>query len=138
MLCDPNPGVLDFQDAVEGPIAYDIASLARDAFISWEEERVLDWTIRYWEKARKARLPVPADFAAFWRDVEWIGLQRHLKVLGIFARLTLRDGKPKYLADTPRFLGYVRPVAGRYAALVPLARLLDQLEGRVARTVLSF
>jgi aminoglycoside/choline kinase family phosphotransferase len=138
MLAEPNPGVLDFQDAVEGPIAYDIASLTRDAFISWDEERVLDWSIRYWERARGARLPVPQDFSAFWRDLEWIGLQRHLKVLGIFARLTLRDGKPKYLADTPRFLGYARAVAERYVALAPLARLLDQLEGRVVRTVAGF
>jgi aminoglycoside/choline kinase family phosphotransferase len=128
MVSDPNPGVLDFQDAVIGPISYDIASLLRDAFISWDEERVLDWTVRYWEQARKNALPVPGDFADFWRDVEWMGLQRHLKVLGIFARLTHRDGKPQYVADTPRFVAYARAVAGRYAALAPLARLLDELE----------
>lgn len=128
MVSEPNPGVLDFQDAVLGPITYDIASLTRDAFISWEEERVLDWAARYWEGAKRARLPVDLDFAQFWRALEWMGLQRHLKVLGIFARLTYRDGKPKYLADTPRFLGYARAVARRYAALVPLARLLDELE----------
>jgi hypothetical protein len=133
MLCEPNPGVLDFQDAVEGPISYDIVSLLRDAFLSWDEERVLDWTVRYWEKARRARLPVAADFADFWRDFEWMGLQRHLKVLGIFARLTYRDGKAKYIDDTPRFVGYARAVAGRYAALNPLARLLDELEGRPRR-----
>jgi hypothetical protein len=127
MLSEPNPGVLDFQDAVIGPIAYDIVCLMRDAFISWEEERVLDWTVRYWELARKSSLPVAADFADFWRDFEWMGLQRHLKVLGIFARLTHRDGKPKYVADTPRFVGYARAVARRYAALAPLARLLDEL-----------
>ena len=128
MLCEPNPGVLDFQDAVEGPLSYDVASLLRDAFISWEEERVLDWTVRYWEKARKARLPIEADFSGFWRTFEWMGLQRHLKVLGIFARLTYRDGKPKYVADTPRFLRYARAVAERYAALAPFARLLAELE----------
>ncbi len=128
MVSDPNPGVLDFQDAVIGPISYDIVCLMRDAFISWDEERVLDWTVRYWEQARKASLPVPADFADFWRDFEWMGLQRHLKVLGIFARLTHRDGKPQYVADTPRFVGYARAVARRYAALAPLARLLDRLE----------
>ena len=128
MVSEPNPGVLDFQDAVIGPISYDIASLMRDAFISWEEERVLDWTVRYWEQARKRSLPVPADFADFWRAFEWMGLQRHLKVLGIFARLTHRDGKPQYVADTPRFVGYARAVARRYAALAPLARLLDELE----------
>jgi aminoglycoside/choline kinase family phosphotransferase len=130
MVCEPNPGILDFQDAVHGPISYDIACLYRDAFLSWEEERVLDGTIRYWEKARAARLPVPSDFAEFWRDVEWMGVQRHLKVLGIFARLHYRDGKAGYLEDTPRFAGYVRHAAARYAELGFLGELLDQLEGR--------
>jgi hypothetical protein len=130
MVCEPNPGILDFQDAVHGPITYDVACLFKDAFVSWEEERVLDWTIRYWEKARRAGLPVDPDFSRFWRDCEWMGLQRHLKVAGIFARLAYRDGKRQYLADTPRFLGYVRPVVERYRALAPLARLLDELEGR--------
>ena len=128
MLCEPNPGVLDFQDAVIGPISYDMVSLVRDAFISWEEERVLDWSVRYWEKAREARLPVPSEFAEFWRAFEWMGLQRHLKVLGIFARINYRDGKPKYLEDTPRFLRYARAVAERYRELAPLARLLDQVQ----------
>jgi len=130
MVCEHNPGVLDFQDAVHGPISYDVASLFRDAFISWEEERVLDWSVRYWEKARRAGLPVDADFGAFYRDLEWMGLQRHLKVLGIFARINYRDGKPKYLADTPRFVNYVRNTAARYAQLAPLARLFDELESR--------
>jgi hypothetical protein len=127
MVSEPNPGVLDFQDAVVGPISYDIASLTRDAFRSWDEERVLDWTVRYWEAAKRARLPVAADFAEFWRAFEWMGLQRHLKVLGIFARLTHRDGKLQYVAATPRFVGYARAVSRRYAALAPLARLLDDL-----------
>jgi aminoglycoside/choline kinase family phosphotransferase len=127
MVCEPNPGVLDFQDAVLGPITYDMVSLVRDAFISWEEERVLDWTVRYWQKAKSAGLPVGADFGEFWRAFEWMGLQRHLKVLGIFARINYRDGKPKYLADTPRFIAYARDVAKRYAALAPLARLLDEI-----------
>ena len=127
MVCEPNPGVLDFQDAVLGPITYDIVSLLRDAFLSWPEERVIDWTVRYWEKARAAGLPVEADFGEFWRAFEWMGLQRHLKVLGIFARINYRDGKPKYLADTPRFLAYARPVARRYRELAPLARLLEAL-----------
>lgn len=131
MVCDVNPGIIDFQDAVIGPASYDVASLFRDAFISWEEERVLDGTIRYWEKARAARLPVPSDFAEFWRDVEWMGVQRHLKVAGIFARLHYRDGKGGYLEDTPRFVGYVRHAAARYSELDPLARLLDRAEGRV-------
>ncbi len=138
MLCDPNPGVLDFQDAVLGPITYDMASLTRDAFLSWDEERVLDWTARYWEKARRAGLPVERDFAEFWRAFEWMGLQRHLKVLGIFARLTHRDGKPQYLADTPRFVRYARAVAERYAPLAPLARLLDSLEGKAPRAGYTF
>ncbi|MGH8705290.1 MAG: aminoglycoside phosphotransferase family protein [Burkholderiales bacterium] len=138
MLAEPNPGVLDFQDAVEGPITYDVVSLLRDAFISWDEERVLDWTARYWEQAKKARLPVAPDFSEFWRALEWMGLQRHLKVLGIFARLGYRDGKPKYVEDTARFLRYARAVAERYAALAPLARLLDELEGRGKRTVVTF
>jgi aminoglycoside/choline kinase family phosphotransferase len=127
MVCEPNPGVLDFQDAVHGPITYDVVCLLRDAFISWQEEQVLDWSARYWEKARAAGLPVHADFADFWRAFEWMGLQRHLKVLGIFARINYRDGKPKYLQDTPRFLGYALSVSRRYNQLAPLARLLDAL-----------
>jgi aminoglycoside/choline kinase family phosphotransferase len=128
MVSEPNPGVLDFQDAVLGPITYDMVSLLRDAFVSWDEERVLDWSVRYWEKAKRAGLPVETGFAEFWRAFEWMGLQRHLKVLGIFARINYRDGKPKYLEDTPRFVRYARAVSERYAALAPLARLLDELE----------
>jgi hypothetical protein len=127
MLTEPNPGVLDFQDAVHGPITYDIVCLFRDAFLSWEEEQVLDWCVRYWEKAKRAGLPVDADFGEFWRSLEWMGLQRHLKVLGIFARINYRDGKPKYLADTPRFIDYARAVSERYLQLRPLARLLDEI-----------
>lgn len=138
MVCDPNPGVLDFQDAVYGPITYDVASLYRDAFISWEEEQALDWVIRYWEQARKAALPVNTDFAAFYRDLEWMGLQRHLKVLGIFARLRYRDGKQGYLEDTPRFVTYVRAVAARYAALKPLLGLFDELAGRAPQAGYTF
>ena len=123
-----NPGVIDFQDAVYGPISYDIASLYRDAFISWDEERVLDGTIRYWEKARKAGLPVPSGFDGFYRDVEWMGLQRHIRILGIFARINYRDGKPKYLADTPRFVHYVRKTCERYQELWPLVRLFNELK----------
>jgi len=138
MVCEPNPGILDFQDAVHGPITYDVASLFRDAFISWEEDRVLDGTIRYWEKARRAALPVRADFAEFWRDVEWMGLQRHLKVLGIFARLHYRDGKKGYLEDTPRFDGYVRHAVARYHELAPLGRLLDEAQGCAPRAGYTF
>jgi aminoglycoside/choline kinase family phosphotransferase len=128
MVCNPNPGVLDFQDAVLGPITYDMVSLLRDAFLSWPDEPVLDWTVRYWEKAKRAGLPVEADFGDFWRAFEWMGLQRHLKVLGIFARINYRDGKPQYLADTPRFVAYARAVCRRYSALAPLNRLLDELK----------
>jgi aminoglycoside/choline kinase family phosphotransferase len=126
-------GVLDFQDAVYGPISYDIASLMRDAFLTWDEDFVLDITIRYWEKARKVGLmdfeDWHSDFGAFYRAVEWMGLQRHLKVAGIFARLTLRDGKPKYLADAPRFLHYIRSTCDRYRELGPLLKLIDEIEG---------
>jgi aminoglycoside/choline kinase family phosphotransferase len=135
---EPRLGVLDFQDAVHGPVTYDIACLMRDAFLSWDEEFVLDITVRYWEKARKAGLPVDADFGEFYRAVEWMGLQRHLKVAGIFARLTLRDGKPKYLADAPRFIGYIRATAGRYRELAPLARLIDEVEGSDAVSGYAF
>lgn len=130
MVSEPNPGVLDFQDAVYGPVTYDVISLFKDAFISWEEEQVLDWVIRYWEKAKKVGLPVYADFGEYYRDMEWMGLQRHLKVLGIFARIHYRDGKPHYLADTPRFMNYVRETAKRYSNLTPLLRLVDELENR--------
>jgi len=132
MVSDPNPGIIDFQDAVYGPITYDAISLFKDAFISWPEEQVLDWVIRYWEKAKKAGLPVHADFGEYYRDLDWMGLQRHLKVLGIFARIHYRDGKPHYLTDTPRFLNYVRQTAIRYSTLTPLLRLLDELENRAA------
>jgi aminoglycoside/choline kinase family phosphotransferase len=138
MVTAPNPGILDFQDAVVGHITYDLVSLFRDAFVSWPEERVLDWTIRYWEQARRAGLPVRPDFADFYRDFEWAGLQRHLKVLGIFARINYRDGKPGYLADTPRFVAYARAVARRYRGLAPLARLLDEIEGVVPQAGLTF
>lgn len=127
MVCDPNPGILDFQDAVRGPISYDVASMLRDAFISWDEARELDWGVRYWDAARKAGLPVDPDFGEFWRQVEWMGLQRHLKVLGIFCRLKHRDGKPGYSADLQRFFGYVHKVATRYAPLKPLLGLIAPL-----------
>jgi N-acetylmuramate 1-kinase len=138
MVCERNPGILDFQDAVYGPVSYDVACLYRDAYLSWDEEVVLDGTIRYWEKARAARLPVPADFSDFWRDVEFMGLQRHLKVAGIFARLCHRDGKAGYVEDTPRFIGYIRRAASRYGELAPLGALLDELEGRRPEVRYSF
>jgi hypothetical protein len=128
--------VLDFQDAVYGPITYDIASLMRDAFLSWDEDFVLDITVRYWQRAQKAGLPVDRDFGEFYRGVEWMGLQRHLKVAGIFARLTLRDGKPRYLADTPRFIATsAPPPLPRTRALL---RLVDGSKARRLRRAFAF
>lgn len=128
-----NPGVLDFQDAVYGAITYDLVSLLKDAYIQWDEEQIIDWAVRYWEKARKSKLPVPTDFSEFYRDFEWMGAQRHIKVLGIFARLSHRDGKNSYLNDMPLVLHYLRKVCERYVELRPMLRLLDALEGRVPR-----
>ncbi len=123
-----SPGILDFQDAVYGPITYDLASLFKDAYIRWEEAEVIDWLIRYWEKARKAGLPIHADFADFYRDYEWTAVQRHLKVLGIFARLYHRDGKEGYLKDLPLVMEYLRAACVRYIDLKPLLNLLDIME----------
>ncbi len=133
-----NPGVLDFQDAVYGPISYDLASLYKDAYIHWEEERVLDWVIRYWDAARKAGLPLSDDFGDFYRDFEWMGMQRHIKVLGIFARLYHRDGKDGYLKDLPLVMAYLRKACGRYNGLGDFMRLLDEIEGRAAHVGYTF
>jgi len=133
-----NPGILDFQDAVYGPITYDLVSLLRDAYIQWDEEMVLDWAIRYWERARRAGLPVSHDVDAFYRDFEFMGLQRHLKVLGIFARLYHRDGKDGYLKDLPLVMEYTRKAAGRYNALAPLIVLLDEFEAKAPSVGYTF
>ena len=133
-----NPGVLDFQDAVYGPITYDLVSLFKDAYIRWEEAETIDWLIRYWEKARKAGLPVAADFSDFYRDYEWMGVQRLLKVLGIFARLHHRDGKDGYLKNLPLVKAYLRAACVRYIDLKPLLNLLDELEPREAQTGYTF
>lgn len=130
MLSEPNPGILDFQDAVYGPITYDVVSLFKDAYIRWDEERIIDWAVRYWERAKKAKLPVASDFAEFYRDFEWMGVQRHLKVLGIFARLYHRDGKEGYLKNLPLVMQYLRKACERYSELAPLLKLLDEIEGR--------
>ncbi|NCX87946.1 MAG: aminoglycoside phosphotransferase [Betaproteobacteria bacterium] len=119
-----NPGVLDFQDAVIGPITYDLVSLWRDAYIAWDEEVQLDGLIRWWDQARKRGLPVDDAFSDFWTAFEWVGLQRHLKILGIFARLHYRDGKERYLADLPVVLSYTLPVLMRYQELAALADLV--------------
>jgi aminoglycoside/choline kinase family phosphotransferase len=123
-----NPGILDFQDALYGPMTYDVVSLLRDAYIEWSEEEVINFLVDYWERARSSGLKVPADFANFYRDFEWMGLQRHLKILGIFARLNHRDGKKNYLNDIPLVLKYTRAVASRYSSFKPLLRILDQAE----------
>ena len=133
-----NPGILDFQDAVHGPVTYDLVSLLRDAYIEWDEPLQIDWAVRYWEAARKSGLPVDPDFGNFWRDFEWMGLQRHLKVLGIFARLNHRDGKSGYLKDLPRVWRYAHHVAMRYVGLKPLARLLEELAGVQAKSGYTF
>ena len=136
MVSEPNPGVLDFQDARFGPITYDLASLFKDAFISWDAERIRHWRQRYWQQARDAGLPVPA-FDELERACDWMGMQRHFKVLGIFARLQYRDDKPAYLRDTPRFLNYVRETARRYREFIPLLKMLDALESRARMPVLA-
>ena len=138
MVTTPNPGVIDFQDAVFGPISYDLVSLFKDAYIEWEEDQLLDWLIRYWEKARKAGLPVRADFGDFYRDFDWMGVQRHIKVLGIFARLYHRDGKEGYLKDMPLVMKYLRAACARYTALKPLLRLIDEVEGTVPEMGYTF
>jgi aminoglycoside/choline kinase family phosphotransferase len=138
VLSKGNPGILDFQDAVYGPITYDLASLLRDAYIQWDEEIVLDWAIRYWERAKRAGLPVNPDIDTFYRDFEWMGLQRHLKVLGIFARLYHRDGKDGYLKDLPLVMEYTRKVAYRYKELAPLIKLLDELEDKSPQVGYTF
>ena len=133
-----NPGILDFQDAVYGPITYDLASLFKDAYVHWEEAEIIDWLARYWETARKAGLPVNKDFSEFYRDYEWMGVQRHLKVLGIFARLYHRDGKDGYLKDLPLVMSYLRAACARYADLKPLLILLDEMEARIAKQGYTF
>ena len=144
MVCPPplNPGILDFQDALRGPVTYDLACLLRDAFISWDEAQELDWAVRWWQQARAAGLPLgeamAGDFGEFWRALEWAGLQRHLRVMGIFCRLKHRDGKPRYAEDLPRFLRYATRVAMRYAPLRPLLALLEPLSGQRVASGFTF
>jgi len=141
MVCEPNPGVLDFQDAVRGPVTYDIASLLRDAFHSWDEAQEIDWAARWWQQARAAGVlgehDMAADFGEAWRALEYMGLQRHLKVLGIFCRLKHRDGKPHYATDLPRFFAYVTRVALRYRELKPLIGLIEPMTGSLTTTAFS-
>lgn len=125
MPVTPGPAVLDFQDCVRGPIAYDPVSLFKDAFVSWPLSRVDGWLAQYHARALAAGLPVPT-LATFQRDADWLGVQRHLKILGIFSRLKHRDDKPHYLQDASRFIDYIDEVLPRYAELAPLAELLDE------------
>ncbi|VVN15329.1 aminoglycoside phosphotransferase family protein [Pseudomonas fluorescens] len=129
MLSEPNPGVLDFQDAVYGPVTYDVTCLFKDAFLSWPEERVRGWLESYWQQASALNIPVQPDFEDFLRASDLMGVQRHLKVIGIFARICHRDGKPRYLADVPRFFSYIEAVIGRRPELAELQTLLTSLRG---------
>ncbi|MDH4391444.1 MAG: phosphotransferase [Aquabacterium sp.] len=137
----PHPGILDFQDAVVGPVTYDIASLLRDAFHSWDEAQEIDWAARWWQQARDAGVlgdhAMASDFGECWRALEWMGLQRHLKVVGIFCRLKHRDGKPAYAADLPRFFAYATRVALRYRELKPLIGLIEPMTGALTTTAFS-
>lgn len=138
LTANNNPAVLDFQDAVVGPISYDVVSLLKDAYIAWDEAEIIDWAVRYWQPARKAGLPVPHDFSEFYRDFEWMGAQRHIKILGIFARLNYRDGKSAYLKDMPLVMDYLRRVCDRYVELRPMLRLLNELENIRPQTGYTF
>lgn len=135
---DARPGIIDHQDALLGPITYDIASLVMDARTTWEEPQQLDWAIRYWQAARASGLPVGDDFAVFHRAYEWMGLQRNLRILGVFARLSHRDGKHHYLDHIPRVSAYARQVASRYGEFRPLLRILDRIENHQAAVGFTF
>jgi len=135
MLSSPNPGVLDFQDAVLGPLSYDVTCLFKDAFISWPEDKVEGWLKRYWTLAKQAGISVPNAFADFQKDSDLIGIQRHLKVIGIFSRICYRDGKPRYLTDLPRFFAYLQEVLPRRAELSELAALLADLPQAAEQSV---
>jgi aminoglycoside/choline kinase family phosphotransferase len=131
MISEPNPGVLDFQDAVYGPVTYDVTCLFKDAFLSWPEERVRGWLDSYWQQASALNIPVQPDFEDFLRASDLMGVQRHLKVIGIFARICHRDGKPRYLADVPRFFAYIDAVIARRPELAELDVLLASLRAGV-------
>lgn len=121
-----NPGIIDYQDAVLGPVTYDLVSLLRDCYVQWPVERVRDWALGYWDLAQQSGILRPdVSEAQFLRWFDWMGVQRHLKAAGIFARLNHRDNKPGYMADIPRTLSYVVEVAGRYPELEFLGELVE-------------
>lgn len=126
VMSERNPGVIDFQDALRGPIGYDLVSLLKDCYIGWPRERVEQWVIGYRNLLRARGGPGGRDEREFLRWFDLIGLQRHIKVLGIFARLWYRDGKPGYLRDLPLTLEYVRDTCGRYPELANFAGILER------------
>ncbi|SDT87596.1 hypothetical protein SAMN05216296_0141 [Pseudomonas pohangensis] len=134
MLSQPNPGVLDFQDAVYGPVTYDITCLFKDAFLSWPQAQVDRWLLDYWERAQALAVPVQASFEEFLCASDLMGVQRHLKVIGIFARICYRDGKPKYLGDVPRFFAYIQAVLARRPELAELGDFLASLPEKASVT----
>ncbi|QOC21711.1 phosphotransferase [Wenzhouxiangella sp. AB-CW3] len=130
MLADPNPGIIDFQGAVLGPISYDPVCLFRDAFLSWPQEQVDTWLENYRQRARAAGLPVPESAGLWRRTCDFMAVQRHLKVIGIFARIHYRDGKSGYLEDTPRFFAYLEQAIERNPELLELGRLIAAWQHR--------
>ncbi len=129
MACpEGGPGIIDFQDAVVGPITYDVVSLFKDAFVSWSEKDIARWTKYYWKKAKDHNLPVEDSFTNFQKQFDLMGVQRHLKVLGIFARICYRDKKPKYLKDAPRFFNYLKTTCKRHDELTKLHQVLVKIE----------
>ena len=126
-VADGAPGILDYQDAVVGPLTYDLVSLLKDAYIEWDEDFVLDQSVRYWEKAKQLGLIKNKDFSSFYEDFEWMGVQRHLKILGVFSRLSIRDKKDHYLKDIPLVEKYLMLTSERYKSLHPLRKLLDKV-----------
>jgi N-acetylmuramate 1-kinase len=131
MMAKPNPGIIDFQDAVIGPISYDPVCLFRDAFLSWPDERVDTWLENYRRRAMKSGLPITESAELWRRTCDFMGVQRHLKVIGIFARIRYRDGKPAYLDDCPRFFAYLASAIRRNPELGELGRLLKSWQDRV-------
>jgi hypothetical protein len=126
VMSERNPGIIDFQDALRGPVGYDLVSLLKDCYIAWPRERVVSWVSAYRRRLRSLGGDAGASEDEFLRWFDLIGVQRHIKVLGIFCRLWYRDGKPGYLPDLPRTLAYVRDTCVRHAQLAALGRFIEQ------------